>query len=306
MPDTPSDRPVRRTLRRLLRVPVLPTLLTCGNLMCGVTAVLCAAAATGQDYGQLHLGALLVFAAMVFDMFDGKVARMTHCEGPFGAELDSLADVISFGVAPAMLVHRLVLGKNPSDIWGEGETFIWILSVVYVALTAIRLARYNVEHSDMPTNRFRGLPSPGAAAMLCGWVLLVVHYAPESAYHGSLMDHLGMANATFLACTRYFLILAMLLAATLMVSPFPFIHVGNTLLSGQIGFRRLTLLLLLGGLLFARPYYAVAGAVTVYVGLGTVMGLARLGLAWHRWRKVLAEEDDDDDDDELPPAQPGT
>ena len=77
----------------------------------------------------------------------------------FGAELDSLADVISFGIAPAMLVHRLVLGDQPEHAWGEGERLIWFLAVWYVVMTAIRLARYNVEHVEatVPSADYRRL-----------------------------------------------------------------------------------------------------------------------------------------------------
>ena len=70
-------------------------------------------------------------------------------------QADSLADIISFGAAPAMLVHRIVLGDQPDIVWGEGERLIWLLTVFYGVLTAIRLARYNVEHSEGETRHFR-------------------------------------------------------------------------------------------------------------------------------------------------------
>ena len=112
--------------------------------------------------GRLELGAWLIFAAMFCDLFDGKVARMTKTDGEFGVQLDSLADVVSFGVAPALLMHRYVL--DGPGILGEGERIVWAIAIWYAVLTAIRLARYNVEQHSGATKTFRGLPSPGAAS----------------------------------------------------------------------------------------------------------------------------------------------
>ena len=138
-------------------------MLTAGNLASGISAIMCAA------HNMLGIGAALVFFAMICDLFDGKVARMTGTDGAFGAELDSLADVVSFGVAPAMLLHRLVLGE--SGVWGDGERLIWLVSVVYAVFTAIRLARYNVESEEGGGGTmFKGLPAQ-AAAVLCSWIL---------------------------------------------------------------------------------------------------------------------------------------
>jgi len=170
-----TERLNARIKKRLKTLPVLPTLLTAGNLACGLTAILCAAshvpgAVRGDwQHDWLFIGAVMVFVAMICDMFDGKVARMTRTAGPFGAELDSLADVVSFGVAPAILVHRLVLGQP--GVLAYGERLLWLVAVFFAVMAAIRLARYNVEHSDEATPWFRGMPSPGAAALVCSWVM---------------------------------------------------------------------------------------------------------------------------------------
>ena len=99
-PGQPQRESVRQRIKRLKTLPVLPTLLTAGNLASGLTAILCAAHASGEARSTwLYAGAIMIFVAMVCDMLDGKVARLTNTEGAFGAELDSLSDVVSFGAA---------------------------------------------------------------------------------------------------------------------------------------------------------------------------------------------------------------
>ncbi|MHC5067185.1 MAG: CDP-alcohol phosphatidyltransferase family protein [Planctomycetota bacterium] len=279
---------------RLVTVPVLPTLLTAGNLACGVTAVFCAA----SNQALFLYGAILIFVAMVCDMFDGKVARMTGQAGPFGAQLDSLADVVSFGAAPAILVHRLVLGDHPDKVWGEGEKLIWAIAVLYVVFTAIRLARYNVEHAEdgggEETTAFIGLPSPGAAAFLACWVLFYAWYldpANSANYAGSLMDRAGWQREVVAQLVRLFLSAATPLCALLMVSRIRFPHIGNTLLGRSMGLRRFLLLLLVLVLLITLKLYAVVVVVTGYVALGVVPAIPGLLSRWRAGRDILEEDE---------------
>ena len=265
-----------RLRQRLAALPVFPTLLTSGNLACGVTAVLCAAA---EPQPQLWLGAILVIVAMIFDMFDGKVARMTGTDGLFGAELDSLADVVSFGLAPAMLVHRLVLGDQPESVWGDGERFIWFLAVWYVVMTAIRLARYNVEHAEGATSTFRGLPSPGSAAVICAWVLFYAYYAIEvngvRRYDSSSIN--VMSFETFETTIRFILIGFTSLCSILMVSRVPFPHIGNTLLSGRAGMWRLVIIIAVLGLVVTHPIFGIVIVATLYLLGGLLLSLSPRG-----------------------------
>lgn len=296
---------LNQRLGRLKTLPVFPTLLTAGNLACGITAVLCAAHYTPGNPAHkwmLFVGCGMVFAAMVFDMFDGKVARMTNTAGPFGAELDSLADVVSFGVAPAILVHRLVLGQP--GVFAYGERLLWLVTVFYAVMAAIRLARYNVEHSDEATPWFRGLPSPGAAALVCGWVMFhqwaLLH--PDKLMSLWLVESGLITNAAWnglgsMDPFRWSLVGILVLSALLMVSTVRYPHAGNTLF-GRLGFRTMILLMLVLGSLwmFDIPYVLFFGT-TGYVAWGLFRGAYELWRNWRQGRHVLEDEDEAEADD---------
>jgi CDP-diacylglycerol--serine O-phosphatidyltransferase len=142
---------------------VLPNLITLGSVFCGFNAIrLVSKDAPGED--DVYRAAVLLIFAMLFDMMDGRVARMTKTQSAFGLQLDSLADIISFGVAPALLVYKWVLHREP--IPGI------LTSFVFVSCAAIRLARFNVLSSSStgapskPGKYILGLPSPPAAGIL--------------------------------------------------------------------------------------------------------------------------------------------
>jgi CDP-diacylglycerol--serine O-phosphatidyltransferase len=287
---------VAHRIRRLKTLPVLPTLLTAGNLASGITAILCAAHATGDERSAwLHAGAIMVFVAMVCDMLDGKVARLTHTEGAFGAELDSLADVVSFGVAPAILVHRLILGEP--GVFDYGQRMLWFFTVFYPVMASIRLARYNVEASGEAKPYFRGLPSPGAAAIVCAWIIFYHQYHDhlvawqlakplDSPYAGLVhLDPFGLA-----------LLGVSVLAALLMVSTVRYPHIGNTML-GRINFRKMILGLFISFLLFTYPAPTLFAATTGFVLWGALAGAVDALRAWRRGRHPLDDDDDDEAED---------
>jgi CDP-diacylglycerol---serine O-phosphatidyltransferase len=279
---------MRSRMRRLKTLPVLPTLLTAGNLACGITAILCAA------HDMLEVGAFMVFIAMVCDMFDGKVARMTNTAGPFGAELDSLSDVVSFGVAPAILMHRLVLGEP--GVFDHGQRILWFLTVLYPILAAIRLARYNVEHSDEAQPYFRGLPSPGAAALVCSWIILYSHQqvwptlkvGAEGGYVYTGIENLD----TF----RWIVIALTFTSALLMVSTIRFPHIGNTLF-GRLSFRSLMIIIVGVGILVMFPYWFLAIATTGYVSYGLALAAVDVFKKWREGRHLLDEPEDEHAED---------
>jgi CDP-diacylglycerol---serine O-phosphatidyltransferase len=281
------QRSVRARIGRLKTLPVLPTLLTAGNLACGVTAILCAA------HGRLELGAILIFVAMVCDMLDGKVARLTNTAGPFGAELDSLSDVVSFGVAPALLVHRLVLDEP--GVFDHGQRILWFLTVFYPVMAAIRLARYNVEHSDAPTTHFRGLPSPGAAAVVASWVIFAAEMQPWLSQHGLLADQ-AYAGLVTLDAFRIATLGVLLSCALLMVSTIPYPHLGNTLL-GRMSFFSFIAMLLLVVLLVLWPAPVLLLGTTGFALYGVILGAVRAWQNWRRGRGVLDDEEDADAED---------
>jgi CDP-diacylglycerol---serine O-phosphatidyltransferase len=277
---------MRTRMRRLKTLPVFPTLLTAGNLASGITAILCAA------HNMLEVGAIMVFVAMVCDMLDGKVARMTNTAGPFGAELDSLSDVVSFGVAPAILMHRLVLGEP--GVFDHGQRVLWFLTVLYPILAAIRLARYNVEHSDEPTPYFRGLPSPGAAALVCSWIILYNHQNVwPTAEVGNGYKYSGIEN---LDPFRWLVISLTFISSLLMVSTMRFPHIGNTLF-GRLSFRPFMLIITGVGILVLFPYWFLAVATTSYVIYGLALAVKDIFVKWRSGRHLLDEPEDEEAED---------
>lgn len=154
---------MRINLRKSLFI--LPNLFTLSSVFCGFYAVvLCASSPTDDDF---YRAALLIIYAMFFDTIDGRVARLTKTQSAFGVEIDSLADVVSFGVAPALLVYTWAL--QPLGFLGVMASFL------YVACGAIRLARFNViTNAEAKPKRagsyFSGLPIPGAAGILVSMV----------------------------------------------------------------------------------------------------------------------------------------
>jgi CDP-diacylglycerol---serine O-phosphatidyltransferase len=147
----------------------IPTMLTLGNAVCGLAAIAFASkigkADVTPELGRFYLtvSGWLIVAAMVFDMLDGTVARMFRVTSPLGAELDSLCDAVSFGVAPAFLLLQL----GPGWEYPLLHRLVAAVAAGYLAATVLRLARYNVENvinkPATASKRFRGLPSPAAA-----------------------------------------------------------------------------------------------------------------------------------------------
>src|SRR3954447_10310512 len=159
--DRRQPRRPRANLRKLMFV--LPNLFTVSSIFCGVYSItLSAGEPTGDNF---YRAAVAIFFGSFFDAFDGRVARLTRTQSDFGVELDSLADVITFGVAPAILVYKWALA-------GMGIGGIVICSI-FAACGAIRLARFNViAHTESATQRyFVGLPIPLAAGMLVALVI---------------------------------------------------------------------------------------------------------------------------------------
>jgi CDP-diacylglycerol--serine O-phosphatidyltransferase len=142
--------------KRRKGIYVLPNLLTLGGLFGGFYAIVMAM------NERFDLAALGVFAAMIFDSLDGRVARMTNTQSAFGEQMDSLSDMVSFGAAPALIAYEWAL--RGMGRWG------WIAAFVYCACAALRLARFNVNTGVVDKRYFQGLPSPAAAALVMGFI----------------------------------------------------------------------------------------------------------------------------------------
>ncbi len=160
------------------KIPVLPNLLTAGNLLCGFFAILTIFEGmkfqSGTEAAFVHYqnATYLIFAACIFDLLDGRVARMCKSDGPFGREFDSIADVVSFGIAPAMLLAQAVLFNLEVPYLG------WSIAVLYLLCAALRLARFNcMAAAPKKPNQsmdFVGLPVPMAAGAVVSTMYLVI------------------------------------------------------------------------------------------------------------------------------------
>src|SRR6516162_2416271 len=160
-----------------IKIYFLPNLLTAGNLFCGFVALtkIVEADVSNGDYTQIKWALFFILLACIFDLFDGRVARMGGVESPFGREFDSLADLISFGAAPAFLVHRVVL-KDVVVFEGHPE-WGWFIASIYLICGAFRLARFNclaAMGNHAATKDFLGFPIPSAAGLVSSLTLLII------------------------------------------------------------------------------------------------------------------------------------
>lgn len=160
------------------KIPILPNLLTAGNLLCGFFSILTIFKGMAYPDGSLEAfeyyqqATYFIFAACIFDLLDGRVARLCKCDGPFGREFDSIADVVSFGIAPALLLARAVLFKLPGTYVGDA------IAVLYLLCAALRLARFNcmaaAPRKENQSMDFVGLPVPMAAGAVVSTMYLVI------------------------------------------------------------------------------------------------------------------------------------
>src|SRR6186997_3667106 len=159
MTDFDTQRALQKNRIRRRGIYLLPNLFTTAALFAGFYAIV---QAMNQRFDQ---AAVAIFVAMVLDGLDGRVARLTRTQSAFGAEYDSLADMVSFGAAPALVMYEWAL----RDMGRIG----WIAAFVYCAGAALRLARFNTQLSVADKRWFQGLPSPSAGALVAGFVFIM-------------------------------------------------------------------------------------------------------------------------------------
>ena len=252
-------RPLRRrgdTAQRSLRrgVYLLPSLFTLANMFCGYACIVYAMR------GEFVTAAPFIGLAIVVDMLDGRIARMTGTTSPFGVEFDSLADIISFGVAPAILAFAW--GLHPLGRLG------WAAGFIFVAAAAVRLARFNIQAGSHDKRYFVGMPSPAAAAVPAATV-----YAYPWGFDSS-------AEAVP--------VLAMVIVpALLMVSTIRFRSFKNIDLRVRRSYPVLILFAVGLALLVANPPLVLVVAAYAY------LASAFIEMAWHRmhWRQGRQEKD---------------
>ncbi len=262
-----------------LKIYFLPNLLTAGNLFCGFVALtmIVGAHTENGDYRQIKLSLAFILLACVFDLFDGRVARMGGCESPFGREFDSLADLVSFGVAPAFLVHRIVLKDVFSNDYAE---LGWFIASIYLICGAFRLARFNCL-SAMKTpgagKDFLGFPIPSAAGLVASLTLFIIKLNE---------------NEKTLGPSRYMLPVVLIFLSAMMVSEVRYPSFKALGLRSTTTFLKILIgALFVGCLLVLREkiiYYVLPLFFTGYL----LYGFIRPHLS-RTWRKEIEEDDDE-------------
>jgi CDP-diacylglycerol--serine O-phosphatidyltransferase len=271
-------RRMRRHGRRayIRSVYFLPSMATLGNAICGFAA--CYVAAFDQNNvgedplarwllaNKFLAAAYLILLAMVFDALDGRLARFTRHTTDFGGQLDSLADVVSFGFAPAF-VALLVFKADGPELSFRITRLIWAIAALYFGCAAIRLARFNVsnEHGEQHHFSFLGLPSPGAAGAVVGLVLMQ-------------QDLLAERIAPLANVSVILLPVVVLGTGLLMVSNIRYPHLVNRYLRGRRSIARLVMVLVLALLLVVAHRYVIGIGTLAYAAVGPV------SVAWRRWR----------------------
>lgn len=232
------------TSKRRRGIYLLPNLFTTATLFAGFYAVVAAAS------GRFEAAAVAVFVAMIMDGLDGRVARLTHTQSDFGAEYDSLSDMVAFGLGPALVMFHWALS-------GLGKVG-WMAAFVYAAGAALRLARFNTQIGISDKRYFQGLPSPSAAAIIAGSVWVGVDYGlvgADLAWPASVLT---------------------VLVGLLMVSNFRYHSFKQIDFQGRIPFIVAVVLMLGLAVLFMQPPLVLFLGFLIYALSGPVLTLAYL------------------------------
>lgn len=226
--------------KRLRNITILPSLVTILNGISGFFAI------TFASRNEFGMACFMIFLAMIADMLDGRLARMSKSTSSFGGQLDSLCDIISFGVAPAFIMLKLLeaeLELSPGFFIDSSflQRFIWLASAAYLSCSAIRLARFNVENEKDESEHmsFIGLPTPAAAGVVVSLVIFYLEY--------------NSSFPTLLKVLLYAMPCVVLGLSILMVSRLRYPHLTNQYLRGKKPFGYLIKILLLLLLLCWKP-----------------------------------------------------
>lgn len=243
--------------RRLQYIPMLPTAITLGNGICGFLAILkLIEGLQMKSAHHLETAAWLILIAMVFDALDGKVARMTRTTSKFGAQLDTLCDMLTFGIAPALAVYTIQL-QSEFPVFASHVTIA--MCTFYTICAMVRLARFTIETTPDEKSHmsFTGLPTPAAAGVIASSILT---------WHNT---NVWSANGVSI------LLIAVLLLGLLMVSRLPYAHVVNRFSKGFRPFVQFVEVALIIMLLVMMREHAFFICFTVYALTGPSTWLRR-------------------------------
>jgi CDP-diacylglycerol--serine O-phosphatidyltransferase len=246
-------------------IAVIPTLLTLGNAMCGFGAITFAAK-LGPTYTEHYAGTALliagtlIYAAMLFDAFDGSAARLMNQTSDFGAQLDSLCDAISFGVAPAYLMLQLMVHSFGPDVtlpFNYHPRLLWMIAVLFVLCAILRLARFNVETDEEDSHDFfSGLPSPAAAGVVASFPF-IMWGLKDLVIESNTVEVSDVVNGWVLPTVKLLMPLITLAVALLMVSRFRYVHAFNHLFRGRKGPRHMVQLVVTAIVIFLAFEFAL-------------------------------------------------
>lgn len=286
MATSPTPPPKQADDSSRLKIYFLPNLMTAGNLFCGFAAL---TKIVEADIGAANFTSIIrhalffILLACIFDLLDGRVARMGGSESPFGREFDSLADLISFGVAPAFLVHRIVL----RDVFIEYAEVGWFIASIYVICGALRLARFNclaAMAGSGGSKEFLGFPIPAAAGLVASITLFLMWW-----------DDRGFAKGNW----RYVLPVIMLFLSMMMVSEVKYPSFKKLDLRATRPFTKMVFaILFIGSLLLLRRIilpFVLPIIFTAYL----VYGFIRPRIS----RQMRREIEDEDDEEPEPTDQ---
>jgi len=281
--STPAD-----TAEPKLKIYVLPNLLTAGNLICGFVALtrIVEADLANGDFQPIKVALGFILLACIFDLFDGRVARMGGVESPFGREFDSLADLVSFGVAPAFLVHRIVL----RDVFEGRPEVGWFIASVYLICGAFRLARFNCL-AAMPDStqgkEFLGFPIPSAAGLVSSLTLLIIQLNEKERTLGKWWGFLLATVLIFLSA--------------MMVSTVKYPSFKSLGLRSRSTFTKAIIAALLLGLVVVLWQLLLFYVLPAFFTLYLVYGFVRPRIS-RKMRQEIEEEDEDEPAAGVPPA----
>lgn len=251
---------------------LLPNLLTTGGLFSGFYAIV------ASMNGHFEAAAVAIFVAMIFDGLDGRVARLTNTQSEFGAQYDSMSDMLSFGMAPALVAYN----------WGLADygKFGWLAAFIYVACAALRLARFNANLGVTDGRFFQGLASPAAAAIVAGMVWCGSIYEIDG-------DNIG-----------YLVGVLTIVVGLLMVSNFRYNSFKDLNWRDRVSFLTILLVLLVFVVIASRPAEMLFGIFFIYACSGpitTIRSVRKLKL-----EHVVGDSDDADFTDSMAADKPET
>ncbi len=280
MTEKPASSGVEESPNQRLRIYFLPNLMTGANLFCGfvaLTKIVEADVASESFNSSIRYALFFILLACIFDLLDGRLARWGGQESQFGREFDSLADLISFGAAPAFLVHRIVM----HDVFPRYQEIGWFIASVYLICGALRLARFNCLAAPGggggASKDFIGFPIPAAAALVASLTLFLMW-----------MDERNFPRGNW----RYILPVLLVFLSVMMVSEVRYPSFKNLDLKARRPFAKLVVALMFIGVLLVFRGRVLPLVLPALLTAYLVYGFVRPRIS-RRWRREIEVEDDE-------------